>query len=483
MKKSLKQFFLGGVSLSAVNIGGKIVNLLILPVLTLYLSPADFGIIAIYMLIISFLGMLYNPGIVSVTLRLYYDNNDNSIINKELVGSSLVFLFVFPLIILFISVVLNDLVFDFFFKDFNFWPFGLLAILGSFTPQVVRLWSILFIAKHKTRRVVLLTIVRIILAVSFSLLFIIFYELNSLGRILGLLVGNFFIFFFAFYDLIKYSGFRFSFQSIKTTLILGFPLIFSVFSYVIMESSDKYMIEILLDISQLGIYDLAYVYSSIPLFVIIGFGQVWQPLLFENLKNNNIVELRKISIYYLSILTLFISLSLIFANEIFYFFIDDKFYDAISVIPLIIFGIYFLGLSNIYSSIYNYNKKFKLLGLIASISAILNITLNYFMIIDYGIMGAAFSTLITYFVYFILIINSIEKNNFKIFDLRKTIFSIIFILLNMSIILSFSSKINFSLEVLILKLALVFFLVIFILFFIIEKHYRDKIIIYLKNIF
>ncbi len=78
MSNSLKQFFLGGLSLSVVNISGKIVNLLILPIITLYLIPSDFGMIAVYMLIISVLGMLYNPGIISVTLRLYYDNNDDS---------------------------------------------------------------------------------------------------------------------------------------------------------------------------------------------------------------------------------------------------------------------------------------------------------------------------------------------------------------------------------------------------------------------
>ena len=108
---SLKRFLLGGISLSIVNISGKIVNILILPIITLYLSPSDFGLIAVYMLIISVLGMLYNPGIISVTLRLYYDNNDESDENRTLVGSSVVFLILFPLLIFFISLIFQETLF------------------------------------------------------------------------------------------------------------------------------------------------------------------------------------------------------------------------------------------------------------------------------------------------------------------------------------------------------------------------------------
>ena len=197
MIKVIREFFLGGISLSLVNISSKVVNLIILPIITFYLLPEDFGIIAIYTLIISVLGMIYNPGIISVTIRLYYDNKDSSIENKRLVGSSFGFLIIIPILLLFFSVFYGDLIFSQLFIDFDFWPYGFLAILGAMTVQPVRLWSNLWIAKKKINRVAIISLLKILLSVIITIVLIIIFELDALGRILALLISNLVIFIFA----------------------------------------------------------------------------------------------------------------------------------------------------------------------------------------------------------------------------------------------------------------------------------------------
>ncbi len=436
MTKIIREFFLGGISLSLVNISSKVVNLIILPVITFYLLPEDFGIIAIYSLIIGILGMIYNPGIISVTIRLYYDNEDSSIENKRLVGSSFGFLIIIPILLLLFSVFYGDLIFLQLFNDFDFWPYGFLAILAAMTVQPVRLWSNLWIAKKKVNRVAIISLLKIFISVILTLLLIIILELDAMGRILALLTSNFVIFIFASYDIINYSKLNFSFNKLIKILILGFPLVFSVFSYVLMESTDKYMLEIFTDLGQLGIYDIAYTLSSIPLFIILGFSQVWQPIFYENMKKNLTGNIKKISNYYIISFSLVVFFVLIFSNEVFNLFIDQKFISALNIVPWIISGVFFLGLSNLIATIYTYEKRFKMIGFLAIISAVINVFLNYYLINYFGTIGAAISSFITYLCYFLLLFYNLRNNIFDLFS-KQVLIGSICIFLFFSILLIF----------------------------------------------
>ena len=69
----VQKLFYGSLSATAAEVGHKIVSFLLLPVFTYYLSPDDFGILAIIMVITTFLNLFYNPGIMTATGRLYWD--------------------------------------------------------------------------------------------------------------------------------------------------------------------------------------------------------------------------------------------------------------------------------------------------------------------------------------------------------------------------------------------------------------------------
>jgi O-antigen/teichoic acid export membrane protein len=444
MSNSLRQFFLGGLSLSIVNISGKIVNLLILPILTYYLLPSDFGIIAIYFLVIEILCMFYNPGIISVTIRLYYDNDDNSDDNRILVGSAVLFLLILPLLIIVFSLFFGEVLFDYFFKDFNYWPFGFFAVMAAITPQIVRLWSTLWVAKHKTQKVAIVSLVRIFLAVFISLVLIVWFKMGAMGRIIGLFVGNVAIFTIAVYDIIKYTRFRVSFRNLLRTLVLGLPLVFSVFSYVIMNSSDKYMLEQMVGLSELGIYDIAYTYSAIPLFLIVGFSQVWQPIFFENMKKGSHNILLMLSNYYIIVFSLISLAVIVFSNEIFNLFINQKYINAIQIIPWIVIGVYFLGLTNLIASIYSYQKRFKEIGFISIIVAVLNIILNYALILEFGLAGAAIATSISYFAYFSILFFRAKRDILIIFSIKGVIGAISLLISGFVIILYINNNTELS---------------------------------------
>ena len=285
----------------------------------------------------------------------------------------------------------------------------------------------MWVAKHKTKRVALISLARLFIAVSTTLILIIVFKMGALGRILGLLIGNLAIFSIALYDLVKYTKLHFSLKKIAKTLVLGFPLMFSVFSYVIMNTSDKYMLERMAGLSEVGLYNIAYTFSAIPLFLMIGFNQVWQPVFYENMKNGYYDILSKLSKYYVIIFTTISLFVVFFSNEVFNVFVNNNYINAIKVIPWIVIGVFFLGLTNLISSIYGYQKRFKEIGSIAAITASINVILNYFLISKSGLIGAAIASAISYFIYFLILFYRIKKRILEIYSLK--IFSLVIIIM------------------------------------------------------
>jgi len=324
-----------------------------------------------------------------------------------------------------------------FFKEFNFFPYGLLAVIAAITTQPVRLWSMLWVARHRVKKVAIISLFRLIIAVSLTLILIVFFDKGLDGRIIGLLFGNLFIFSISIYYLFQFTEFKFSLKILRSTLILGFPLVFSVFAYVLNETVDKYMIENILGAYSLGIYDLAYTFAAIPLLIMIGFSQVWQPVFYENMQKGLVNELNKISELYLVVFFSICMFVIIFSNEIFYFFVNESFYQSIILVPIIVLGIFFLGLANLIASVFTYYKKFKQLGFISFFIAMINIFLNYFFISAHGMFGAAIATSLSMLIFFLFLY--FKSKQFDSFGISfKKIFLSIILLLLIFIIIKFS---------------------------------------------
>jgi len=67
------KFILGNIFwLSAVRIFTKVAALLTLPIITYYLSPQDFGVIAMVSVVQAFLSGIFSMGLVSYSSRIIY---------------------------------------------------------------------------------------------------------------------------------------------------------------------------------------------------------------------------------------------------------------------------------------------------------------------------------------------------------------------------------------------------------------------------
>ncbi len=91
------------------NIGTKIISILLLPLYTAYLTPADYGVLQICNVLSSIIVTILLLGTSSALFKVYYtDENEEN--RKTILGTVLIFYLFFAAIIILPLVLLRDLI-------------------------------------------------------------------------------------------------------------------------------------------------------------------------------------------------------------------------------------------------------------------------------------------------------------------------------------------------------------------------------------
>jgi len=390
--------FKGSIAQTLSHGATNLVSLLLLPIITAYLSPNDFGIFSMVGTVATFLSLIYNPGILSATMRLYHDTNSETE-RKIIIGSAMKFVNYFPLICTAFFLIVGPLVFPLVFSKFSFYPWGVFAIILAYFTQNNRMWSTLMSLEYKVYITALYSFLSIILGMTVTLVLVVGFKLGALGKVIGMFPPTLLIYFIAIHAINKYSEGLWSFGSIKNQLKLGFPLIIAIWSYSILDIADRYLLERMVDIESVGIYSLGYKLAQMPMFFVMGARQLWNPVFYDNMNKKDYKTVSRLAEAYIVLISLVNVFVILYAKEITLLLINKRYENAIPIIGVIVIGIYFSAMLTITNSILGFKKQFGTTSVIAFIAAVTNIGLNLLLIPKYGIMASAFATAVSYFIY------------------------------------------------------------------------------------
>lgn len=182
-----------------------------------------------------------------------------------------------------------------------------------------------------------------------------------------------------------------------------------------MASIDIIFLGSMLNLEVAGVYTVAYSIGAIIGIVHDALLKVWSPEFYKRIKNANIeikVKLVKFTYVYILFSILLLTVFIFIVPYVFMLMVDDKFSSALHIVPIIAMGLTFESFRKLFIGYY-YNKgRNWLVAMMTLFSGIINIILNYFFIPVYGIEGAAYATMISYFIIFLITLiklNDIEK--------------------------------------------------------------------------
>lgn len=190
----------------------------------------------------------------------------------------------------------------------------------------------------------------------------------------------------------------FNFRYVRAAMKFALPLIPHVLTNNLLSQIDRFLINSELGALATGIYSFSYNLGMAIVVVIMAWNSSWQPKLFQLLSEGNKGSISKI-VYSSGVVMLFLSvLAILFSEEAVILFADPAYYDSIRIVPIIVIGNALIHIYMSYANFVFYEKKTFYISLSTGAALLVNVSLNLWLIPIYGIEGAAWATVISYFL-------------------------------------------------------------------------------------
>ena len=358
-----------------------------------YLGPKDFGILSYSISVVFLFSCLSNLGLDNIVVRELVKNEEKHSVFLgtafwlkvfgAILSITLIFLFslLFPhdnneniliLVIALAHIFYSFKVIDFFFQS---------KVLSRYSVYASLFSNVISIA------------VKIILILNQApvLAFAYIFVFDSLTLALG---------YYFWHSRNNYSIKEWYFDKVIAVFLLknSWPLILSALFISIYLKIDQVMIKVMIDSESVGQYAAAVTLSEGWYFLPMIINMSIFPAIITSRKDPIIYQSRIQNLYKLMFfLAIIIAIPMTFYSEwIINLFFGDEYILAADVLRIHIWsGIFvFLGVSSTRWLLAENLQIYSMLN--TAIGALINICLNYFLIKEYGIVGAAWSTLISY---------------------------------------------------------------------------------------
>jgi O-antigen/teichoic acid export membrane protein len=395
-KKLLKHSFVYSISNVAVKASG----IILLPLYTTYFSVAEYGrlgLILITIIIIS-QSLIFGQGLSLIR----YNNSTEFKDKKKSIFFTLSIVITF--VILIFIIVANSFITQTAALFGNAIQYKPLLQISIYIISVITLNNLLLSKLRADENTILYTlssIVKIIVMVLINIYLIVYEKLGIESVLYAQLIGELIQTAVVLPPVIKHMEVKFEYGIIPHSLKFGVPLIFSAMAINLLNGSDRYLLKFMTNENVLGLYELGYkVAGVINMFVILPFGLTLMPLAYKMFRKEGDKEYYSKLKTYVTFVLLWAGLALsLFGKELIMLFAQDpSYYPAYSVVPFIVLAYVIYGTSMISSlgMILTGNNFF--VAFITLFCASLNIGLNFWLIPEYGMMGAAINTVVAFFI-------------------------------------------------------------------------------------
>lgn len=382
----------------------KIMALVVLPLLTGYLTKAEYGLYDLTLTVASFCIPLISVQIQQAVFRYLIEINSDK---KRIISSSIVFTIIMYIIA---SVIIVPCWFwytkslplailftvSYVFEAFLSWSGQVSRGLGRNINYSLAyaVYSVLFVAILGGRFLVLheINLEYVIVAMILSYTACVLYLFTSckIWRYVSIVSVDV--------------------SELKTLLAFSAPMVISSVALWIVNLSDRFCVSGYLGLEINAIYAVA---NKIPNLV-NSFYSVFNLAWTEN--TSRLTEEEKAAGYYSSFFHSFynlligmISILITATPLLFKILINDQYSDAYGLMAWLYVGVLFSSLVSFLGSIYVGEKRTKEVGVSSMIGAVINLAINLLLMKQFGVIVAAVSTIASYFTIFIYRAKDIRK--------------------------------------------------------------------------
>lgn len=382
---------------SSIYLGSSILNkavpFLLLPIMTAYLTPQEYGKLAIFMIFVTvysaFIGMNMHANISKHFFNVSKDEL------AQYVGNILILLSLATIVYFCISLGIYSA------KETFFSLPAWLLLLVPFIAAMTMVSTINTTLLRNEQRAYIFGVFQVsntVVKIGTTVLLLVGFGLGWYSQVFGVFLGTFvfMVVSIVYMKHRKYVQFSFSMEKIRSILHISVPLIPHALAGAVISMSDRLFIEQMVGLEAVGLYAVGYSFGMIVMLFTDAFIKAWSPWFYKGLAEPTESKKQKIVTYtYIYIIGMFVLAVLIalVAEFVLPYFVDKKFYAAREFILWVALGYAVRGVYQIFFPYLVHISRTSFLAVSTVLAALVNLVLNYLLITQYGAIGAAYATL------------------------------------------------------------------------------------------
>jgi O-antigen/teichoic acid export membrane protein len=382
---------------------GRFLNFLLVPFYTNVLAPGDYGIVAYVYSLIAFINVIYSYGMessyfkYSSTLEIGTAKQNFSTPFISLLGTSVLFSIILAILASPIARMINVPV------DYDSIILYTVGILAFDAIAIIPFAALRM--EHKAKLFAAIKFLNIVVNVGMNLVLLLVFRMGVIGVFISGLTASVLTVVLLLPTIFRYLTKEFNLPLWKALMKFGLPYIPSGLAAMAIQVIDRPILRALTDDATVGIYQANYRLGIFMMLIVSMYDYAWRPFYFSTAKEANAKEIfaRVLTYLVLFMSAIFLVLTFfigdiakisIFGRHI----IGQSYWSGLNIVPIVLLGYLFLGISTNLSAGIFIEKKTKYSPLITGVGAVVNVVANFLLIPPFGMLGAAWATFVAYFI-------------------------------------------------------------------------------------
>ena len=378
---------------------GKLASFLLLPLYTRYLTPADYGCLAVLDLMAAILGILIGSGIAAAVTRYHFEAADQrqrdgvwwtglsflcASASTAVAGAWLARA---PLA----RILLGE------HPQGTYYVCLMLATV--WVSAVVQLPNTSLRVDKRSGTVVGVSLAGLLLNIGLNVALLTVWHMGVAGVLWGNLLSNTATAAVLTALFVRGRGpYLFDWYTLARLWRFGSPLVLTGLLATLMQQADRYLLRVFLDMEQVGIYSLAMAFAAgLNTLILLPFGTIWNVVMYEMARLPNARQhYAAVYRYATEMLALALFGLALMAKPLVSLIASKPYYPAAELIPVVCLGY----------CVYSMHEHFKVPALLAkktvnlipsyAVATLVNIGANIVLIHMLGVMGAAWASVLTF---------------------------------------------------------------------------------------
>lgn len=371
----------------------KLIPIVLLPILTRYLSPVEFGQLNNFNVLVGLYTAIIALRLPSYLQADYYKINTEEL--RELL-SNIFWIYVFLAIILYlISWIFDPYIIEYFGLD-SWYTF--LAVVTAIGGTVFSLRSAIFVLEERPKKYGIYQFAQSFIAALLTIVLVVVFLMNWQGRVYALAISGILFFLNTIFYLYRknYLIYTINISKIRELLAFGLPLIPQSITPFLRKGMDKLLISSYIGLAANGIFSLAISIGSVFTVLLSSYFTVFMPHLYKTLSKEYVKsdakerDMRKLRGLILVSCLLFVGVALLtwlILSMVFPIIFNDDYLKALPLLPWVLIEAAIMGCSKLLAYLLLYDKKTSSLGIITFISGLAHVLTSYLLVREYSFYG------------------------------------------------------------------------------------------------